>query len=216
VVNSTGFGGRGLGVRESGLDQDPYRKKYTYTSITRVPVVQIEQMRAHLKGLSARIVMSSESMVTCASGLLPNPAKVPYFQYKAWWYSIVQKFHNEVKKNQDSQFWAYFGLRPWSGLSPKITKIGHDGILSIGNFILVIKNQILLFQLPGNWPTTKKCAPYFRGNMEFPIYSYLTLIFNTRHSLNNLSFNVPITMAHLRWHIKSKLAVFKKISVWFM
>jgi hypothetical protein len=49
-------------------------------------------------------------------------------------------------------------------------KIGNDGILSIGNFILVIKNRILLFQLPGNWPTTKKCAPYFRGNMEFPIY----------------------------------------------
>jgi hypothetical protein len=49
-------------------------------------------------------------------------------------------------------------------------KIGHDCILSIGNFILVIKNHILLFQLPGNCPTTKKCAPYFRGNMEFPIY----------------------------------------------
>jgi hypothetical protein len=48
--------------------------------------------------------MSSESMVTCASGLLPNPAKVPYFQYKARWYSIVQKFHDEGKKIQDSQF----------------------------------------------------------------------------------------------------------------
>jgi hypothetical protein len=35
-------------------------------------VIQIEQMRAHLKGLSARIVMSSESMVICASGLLPT------------------------------------------------------------------------------------------------------------------------------------------------
>jgi hypothetical protein len=70
---------RGLGVRESGLDQDPYQKKYTFTSITRVPVVQIEQLRAHLKGLSERIVMSSEPMVTCASGLLPSPAKVPYF-----------------------------------------------------------------------------------------------------------------------------------------
>jgi hypothetical protein len=78
VVNSgLGFGIRGLGVQETGLDQDPYQKKNTFTSITRVPVVQIEQMRAHLKGLSARIVMSSESMVTCASGLLPNPAKVP-------------------------------------------------------------------------------------------------------------------------------------------
>jgi hypothetical protein len=52
-------------------------------------------------------------------------------------------------------------------------KIGHDGILSIGNFILMIKNNILLFQLPGNLPTTKKCAPYFRGNTEFPIYFLL-------------------------------------------
>jgi hypothetical protein len=50
-------------------------------------------------------------------------------------------------------------------------KIGHDGILSIGNFILMIKNHILVLQLPGNLPTTKKCAPYFRGNTEFPIYS---------------------------------------------
>jgi hypothetical protein len=98
VVNGLGFLIRGLGVQESGLDQDPYQKKYTSTSITRVPVVQIEQMRAHLKGLSARIVMSSESMVTCDSGLLPNPAKVQYFQYRAWWYSIVQKFHNYGKK----------------------------------------------------------------------------------------------------------------------
>jgi hypothetical protein len=68
--------------------------------------------------------MSSESMVTCASGLLPHPAKVPFFQYRAWWYSIVQKFHNDVKKIQESQFWAYFRLRPWSGLSPKISKLG--------------------------------------------------------------------------------------------
>jgi hypothetical protein len=87
-------------------------------------VVQIEQIRAHLKGLSARIVMSSESIFTCASGLLPYPAKVPYFQYKAWWYSIVQKFHNDGKKIQETQFWAHFGLRPWSGQSPKISKLG--------------------------------------------------------------------------------------------
>jgi hypothetical protein len=51
--------------------------------------------------------------------------------------------------------------------SQKLKK-GHGIILSIGIFI--DKNHILLLQLPGNWPTTKKCAPYFRGNMEFPIY----------------------------------------------
>jgi hypothetical protein len=71
-------------MQESGLDQDPYQNntRLQITGVTRVPVVQIEQMRAHLKHLSKRIVMSSESMVTCASGLLPNPAKVPYIQYK--------------------------------------------------------------------------------------------------------------------------------------
>jgi hypothetical protein len=37
----------------------------------------------------------------------------------------------------------------------------------------MIKNHILLFQLPCNSPTTKKCAPSFRGNMEFPIYFYI-------------------------------------------
>jgi hypothetical protein len=150
----------------------PLPKKYTSTSITRVPKLQIEQMRAHLKGLSAKIVMSTKSMVTWPSGLLPNPAKVPYFQYMAWWYSIVQKFHNDGKNIQESQFWASMLQWPMAIIRPKSQNIkkGHDGILSIGNIILIIKNQILLFQLPGNWPTTKKCAPYFRGDTEFPIY----------------------------------------------
>jgi hypothetical protein len=62
-------------------------------------VVQIEQMRAHLKDLSVRIVMSSEFMVTCASALLPNPAKVPYFQYDGTlsfrnFIMMVKKFKN--------------------------------------------------------------------------------------------------------------------------
>jgi hypothetical protein len=142
-------------------------------------MVQIEQMRAHLKGLSTRIVMITESMGTCVSGLLPNPAKVPYFQYTAWWYSIVQKFHNDGKNIQESQFWASLLQWPMAIIRPKSQnfKIGHDGILSIGNFILMIKNHILLFQLSGNRPTTKKCAPYFRGNTEFPIYFFVTFVF---------------------------------------
>jgi hypothetical protein len=73
VVNSTGFGVRGLGVRESGLDQDPYQKKIHF----------YKHISSSFEKLSARIVMGSESMVTCTSGLLPNPAKVPYFKYKA-------------------------------------------------------------------------------------------------------------------------------------
>jgi hypothetical protein len=66
-----------------------------------------------------------------------------------------------------SLFWPTAMIRPKS----QNFKIGHDGSLSIGNFILMIKNHILIFQLPGTRPTTKKCAPFFRGNTEFPIYS---------------------------------------------
>jgi hypothetical protein len=122
--------------------------------------------------------MRSESMVTCASGPLPNPANVPFFQYKAWWYSIVQKFHNDGKNIQESQFCASMLQWPMAFIRPKSQnfKIGRDGILSIGNFMLMIKKSyILLLQLPGNWPIIKKCAPYFRGNMEFPIYFNLSL-----------------------------------------
>jgi hypothetical protein len=127
----------------------PLPKKYTFTSVTRVRVVQIEQMRAHLKGLSARIVMSSESMVTCASGLLPYPAKVPYFQYRVWWYSIVLKFHNDGKKFKNHIFRLCALHRPMSmiWLKSQKCKIGYDGdgILSIGNFILMIKKFIFYF-----------------------------------------------------------------------
>jgi hypothetical protein len=133
-------------------------------------------MRAHLKGLSARIVMSTEFMGTCVSGLLPNPAKVPYFQYTSWWYSIVQKFYNDGKNIQESQFWVYVLHWPTAMIRPKSQnfKIGHDGILSIGNFILMIKNHILLFQLPGNWPTTKNVLPIsvVTRNFLFILFKY--------------------------------------------
>jgi hypothetical protein len=38
-------------------------------------------------------------MVICACGLLPNPAKVLNFQYRAWLCSMDQKFHGDDKKN---------------------------------------------------------------------------------------------------------------------
>jgi hypothetical protein len=50
------------------------------------------------------------------------------------------------------------------------SNIRHDGILSIRNFMLMINNNFARFQLPGNLLKTKKCAPYFRGNTQFPIY----------------------------------------------
>jgi hypothetical protein len=45
-------------------------------------------------------------MVNCTCGLLPNPAKVPNSKYKAWWYSIVRKFHADDEKTQESWIWA--------------------------------------------------------------------------------------------------------------
>jgi hypothetical protein len=39
--------------------------------------------------------------------------------------------------------------------------------------MLMINNHFALFQLPGNLLKNKKCAPYFRGNTEFPIYLIL-------------------------------------------
>jgi hypothetical protein len=64
-------------------------------------VIRIEHVRARLKGLSAEIVLNSKFEVTWARGLLPNPAKVPYFQYRVLWYSIVQKFHADGETNTE-------------------------------------------------------------------------------------------------------------------
>jgi hypothetical protein len=128
-------------------------------------VIQIEHVRAHLKDLSAGIVLSSRFYVTWACGLLPNLAKVPYFQYRAWWYSIVQKFHADDETNT--------GQRPWSGQSLKILIYGMM-VLHRSEILCWFKKIILRFKYfscPVNWSTAKKCAPYFRGNMEFPIYS---------------------------------------------
>jgi hypothetical protein len=41
--------------------------------------------------------------------------------------------------------------------------------------------HFLLFQLPGNLlKTQKKCAPYFRGNTQFPIYFNCTSVIKNR------------------------------------
>jgi hypothetical protein len=40
-----------------------------------------------------RKIRSYNAMVSCTYGLLPNPAKVPNFKCRAWWYSIDQEFY---------------------------------------------------------------------------------------------------------------------------
>jgi hypothetical protein len=86
-----------------------------------------------------------------------------------------QKFHGDDEKTWESRFW---NLVQWltAIIWPKSrnSNIRHDGILSIGNFMLMINNHFTRFQLPGNLLKTKKCAPYFRGNTQFPIYWNLT------------------------------------------
>jgi hypothetical protein len=50
-------------------------------------------------------------------------------------------------------------------------KYKYDGILSIGNLMLIINNNFALLSCPVTCEKPKKIAPYFRGNTEFPIYS---------------------------------------------
>jgi hypothetical protein len=85
-------------------------------------------------------------MIISACGLLPNPAKVPCFQYRAWWYFIVKEFDDDDENFQESQIWASMLHFPTAMIRPKSQNPnrGHDGILSIGNFILMVKNHIPL------------------------------------------------------------------------
>jgi hypothetical protein len=94
-----GFGIRGLGVRESGLDQDPYQEKYIFTSITRVPVIKTAHVKARLKSLSARIVLSLRLVVTCARGLIPDRPKshIPSIAHYA---TIIHEFHADGEESQ--------------------------------------------------------------------------------------------------------------------
>jgi hypothetical protein len=66
-----------------------------------------------------------------------------------------------------SLFWPTAMIRPKS----QNFKIGHDGILSIGNFILMIKNHILIFNCPVTDQQPKNVLPIC-GNTEFPIYLF--------------------------------------------
>jgi hypothetical protein len=83
----------------------------------------MEHVRALLKGFSNRNVFCIELMVICACGLLPNPAKVPNFQYRALLGSLDQKFHGDDEKPKNPDFVSWLnGPRPKSGQSPKIQK----------------------------------------------------------------------------------------------
>jgi hypothetical protein len=61
------------------------------------------------------------------------------------------------------QFWPTAMIQPKS----QNFKIGHDGILSIGNFILVIKNQILIFNCPVTDQQPKNVLPISVATWNF-------------------------------------------------
>jgi hypothetical protein len=97
------------------------------------------------EGLSTRNVFCIGPMVICACGLLLNPAKVPNFKYRAWLYYMEQKFHCDGEKTWESRFWD-LAQWPTAIIRPKSqnSNIRHDGILSIGNFMLMINNHLNL------------------------------------------------------------------------
>jgi hypothetical protein len=99
-------------------------------------------------------------------------------------------------KTREPQFWD---LVQWSTaiIRPKSrnSNIRHDGILLIGNFMLMINNHFARFQLPGNLSKTKKkCAPYFRGNTQFPIYFF-------SKKLHILGINVVAINIGIGWSV---------------
>ena len=113
-------------------------------------------------------------MATCASGLLLNPAKVPNFHNRAWWYSIDQEFHDDCGITQESLFWATALHGPTAIIRPKsqISNIGHDGTLSIRNFMTIMKNTKNLFFEPLRFIDLR---PWYGQSSKFPILDMMVL-----------------------------------------
>jgi hypothetical protein len=84
------------------------------------------------------------------------------------------------RKTHRLQFWTPTHHWPTAIIRPKSqnSNIRHNGILSLGNFSMMIKIHFAR-------PTTKKCAPYFRGNTELPLY----FLFNNFEFFSFLTFN---------------------------
>jgi hypothetical protein len=103
--------------------------------------------------------------------------------------------------------WAQWS---WSGQSPKI-QVCHDGALSIRK--LILNKAQLIISLFVNWRTTKKCAPYFRGNMEFPFYSCIALIdYDWLVTITNIVTN-GLMYKHTNGRTKLSKKVFKKFLI---
>jgi hypothetical protein len=55
--------------------------------------------------------------------------------------------------NPEPNYWNADTNGPTAIIRPKsqFPNIRHDGVLTIGNFMLMINNHFALFQLPGSW-----------------------------------------------------------------
>jgi hypothetical protein len=78
---------------------------------------------------------------------------------------------------REFRFWD-LAQWPTAIIKPKSqnSNIGHDGILSIRNFMLMINNNFSLFSCPVTCQEPIKCAPDFRSNTQFLICVRTTLL----------------------------------------
>jgi hypothetical protein len=117
--------------RSPGINQDPLLRKYAFLSIT------FFEQNWTCEGSFDKSQYQEwiGPIVNCACGLLPNAAKVPNFQYRAWYALWIRNFIVDDEKTQEPRFWDFTAIN-W----PKCpnSKIRHDGILSIGNFMQII------------------------------------------------------------------------------
>jgi hypothetical protein len=96
-------------------------------------------------------------MVICTAPVAYSPIQIFKIghDYALW----IRNFMVMMKTPRTS----IFRLGPMAhGHNPaKVSKFKYDGILSIGNFMLMINNHFARFQLPGNLLKTKKMCSLF-------------------------------------------------------
>jgi hypothetical protein len=98
------------------------------------------------------------------------------------------------QRAQISEDWllgTYIDLPADNGKTPK-WKIFIPKLKPVKNIKGLIKKHIALqiidCSCPVSWSITKKCAPYFRGNTEFPIYSLLLCLADKKYTTFHSTF----------------------------
>jgi hypothetical protein len=102
-------------------------------------VIQTDHMRARLKGLSARIVMSSWLLAPVAYSLIRPKSHIPSIAHDGT--LSFRNFMLTVKFPKNFNCETLQSIGSMAMIRPKYQNfnIGHDSILSIGNSILMVK-----------------------------------------------------------------------------